>query len=214
MNETTSMSADERAVGSQVSLGWLLSPKEFERECLGTRQKPAYRSWAIGLHMPDELVKFMESELVPKGTGMALFTSLHGMLYPVVVFQAGALQIRIMLSLADALTRDWFREVLSAGAVNVAMEVPETGQLAVATAEVDRRDPPEIEGYIGRCSDLNGELKTADELGLARKLTHVDSVRSMTPGFGVESVLLYLVTSDCAKALGSSASSALVETLH
>ena len=188
--------ASELAGKSQTRVGWLLSPNEFAADCLATRQKPDLRSWAIGLHMPDDVVRIMESDFVPKGSTMGLFTSPQGALFPVVALQAGALQLRILLSLSDDRFKDWFREVLTVGEVMLAMEVPETRQVAVLATTCTTYPKHEIESYINHCADLDSSAYVLDAVGLATFLEGTDAMPSTIPGFEVQSVMLHLVASN------------------
>jgi hypothetical protein len=199
---------------SQTRVGWLLSPSEFAADCLATLQKPDLRSWAIGLHMPDEVVRIMESELVPKGSIMGLFTSPQGALFPVVALQAGALQLRILLSLSDDRFQDWFRQVLTAGEVMLAMEVPETKQVAVLATTCTKYPRHEIEGYINHCADLDSSKYLLDAVGIAEFLAETDSMPSTIPGFEVQSVMLHLVASDIGRLATVTNSTRRNEVMH
>lgn len=67
-----------------VSLGWLLRPKEFRRQCRHTVQKPQFDSWAIYAQLPDSIVQLLESALMPRGTRVSILSSSAGAMYAVV----------------------------------------------------------------------------------------------------------------------------------
>lgn len=197
-----------------ASLGWLLSPEEFARECAQTRQRPQYQSWAVGFHLSDSVTRLLESGLVPKGTNLALFFSSNGPVYPVAVFQAGALQLRVMLSLGDARAQEWFREVVTGGRFRLAIEIAETAQLAVLEARCKARGLAEVDERIRQCVRLSGDKGLVDELLLAENLLEPGAIKSMVPGFEVQSVELVVVLSEEARLAQTSAAAPPGEVIH
>lgn len=48
----------------------------------------------------------------------------QGIIYAVVTLQSAGLQVRVVLSLANAGTQRWLRAVTAAGVINLALEIP------------------------------------------------------------------------------------------
>jgi hypothetical protein len=204
MNETpssTSGASDDASADAQVSLGWLLSPEEFASDCAQTRQQPSFDSWAIGMDLSNQDVKLMESDLVPVGTRLALITSSKGPVYPVVVFQAGGLQVRAMMSLSDPRTQAWLKDALTSGRMRLAIQVEETAQLVVAQGRCGTRPLADVEAMIRQCVKLDRDEGLLDKLQLGERLLQPDGVASAIPEFAVQAVRLVIVVAGGAQPL-------------
>lgn len=216
MNESPSRTRDlggEKAQG-EVSLGWLLSPDELAHECAQMRQRPKLKSWAIGMELPNAVVQLLESELVPVGTRLALFASSNGPVYPVAVYQAGATQIRAMLSLSEPRTQEWLREAVGAGRMRLGINIPETAQFVVADGKCDERTLEEVEDAIQRSIQLEREEGLWDKLHLANQLLKPGTVPSGIPGFEVQKVRLVIVLADGDQLVKSTEPVPQGETVH
>lgn len=175
---------------THLSLGWLLTPKEFSQDCLTLVQRPLYDGWALAAQMPDALVRMMQSPLVPNGAGLALMVSQQGVRYPIVTLQSAGLQVRIVLSLADVATREWLRAVTAAGSITVALEVPETNQIAVVDMPCKVRSRKEVEEFIRGHVELDRQTLLADAAYMLRGLAHMDATPSIIPRFKTQEVRL------------------------
>lgn len=185
----------------RVNLGRVLSPAEFARECESTVQRPSYSGWALGAYLSDQVVETLENPAVPRGAGLALLSSSNGPIYPVALFQAGGLQLRVMLSLADPRAQSWLTEAVKLGRMNLAADVPETGQLMVFTGRCDKRPKWEVAEKVRRCRTLEDPMRLFDEYLLATRLTQAATVESMLPGVEVQSVRLVLALPDASRLL-------------
>lgn len=184
----------------EVTLGVVLSPEDFAQECRQTRQKPAFYTWAVGMELPDAVVRVFESQFVPVSTELAVFSSPSGINYPVVALQAGALQVRVLLSLADTRTQRWFKEALTTGRFHLAIGVTETSQLVVIQGRCHPQSHFETEAAIQRSCIVELEQAGAqgfvDRLRLGLYLLKPDAVRSGIPELQVETVRLVIVADD------------------
>lgn len=210
--ELPDLSNDDQRFEARV--GRLLSPEEFALECARTHQRPKFQSWAVGFHLPDAVVRVMESALVPKGTNLALFSSSNGPVYPVAVFQAGALQLRVMLSLGDARAQEWLREAVTTGRMRLAIEIAETTQLAVMEMRCKVREQAEVEERIRQCVPLHGDKGFLDELLLAERLLEPAAIKSMVPGFEVQSVELVVVLAEGERLVQNAEAAPPGEAIH
>lgn len=185
---------------THVSLGWLRTPDEFALDCLSLVQRPQMRSWAVATQMPDATVNLLQSPLVPNASALILMTSASGIRYPVVTLQSASLQVRLMMSLANAATQDWLRDVLADGTINVALEIPEVRQLAVIGMPCEGPPAEDVEEIIDRCPVPTREGLVRDAAQMAHRLAQLDAVPSILKEFQTEAVRLVLVLEDGAPA--------------
>lgn len=178
--------------GTHVSAGVLLTPGDFRRECQRTKQKPEFDAWAVYSRMPDDVVRLMESPVVPRGAVLVAMVSRAGPVYPLLVHQAAALQVRTVLSLTDEPAQEWLRHSAERGLVTLALEVEETSHLAVMQSRCGAITPQEAEALIERHRPLPcGELIDDAEV-LARRLADPQALPSVIDGIDVQSVRLVL----------------------
>lgn len=191
---------------AHLSMGLLLTPQEFHAEAMRTRQRPLFDSWALAAHMPDAVVRMLESDLLPRGASYGLMTSERGVVYPVVNLQAAGLQVRILLCLADPATQQWFRATCDEGCVTVALEVPETEHLAVVTMPSEVKDTQKVDNIIARCAQLGGEDAIADAARVIRQVGRRSALPSVVQGFPIQEVRLI-----CTLGLGAAAEASVPE---
>ncbi len=177
-------------IDAHLSMGLLLTPQEFHAETLRTRQRPLFDTWALAAHMPDAVVRMLESDLVPRGASHGLLTSERGVVYPVVTLQAAGLQVRILLSLADPATQQWFRSACSEGSVTVALEVPETNHLAVVSMPSEVKTKRQVDNIIRGCVQLGIGEALADAAHIVRQLGQRSALPSVVKGFQAQDVRL------------------------
>lgn len=175
-----------------VSLGWLLRPKEFRRQCRHTVQKPQFDSWAIYAQLPDSIVKLLESALVPRGTRVSILSSSAWAMYAVVVHQLAGLQLRCVLSVQDNDTQDWLKHCAVTGSVTMALEVPETSHLAILPSSCAELTEDYIDSLIARCGVLGQKGYCVDAAALVRHLSDAKAMPSLVEGIKVQEVPLVL----------------------
>lgn len=180
---------------AHVSMGVLLSPDAFRKECLRTMQKPTFDTWAIYAQLPDEVVRLMESPIVPRGAGLIMVASRAGCLYPIVVQQMAGLQMRTALCLQDDETQEWLRHCTERDTITMALEVDDTAHLAVLRSRCGQMTRSEAEAYIERCRHLPSDEFLTDASALARHLVDPKSVPTAIEGIEVGSVRLVLAFS-------------------
>lgn len=178
---------------THISLGRLQTPEEFTEDCLQLKQRPLFDCWALSAQMSDETVRVLQSPLVPNAAGLAMMESEEGILYPVVTLQSAGLQVRLLLSLANVQTQQWFRAVTSAGVINIALEIPEVGQVAVITMPCEVPRETNIEELIRRCATPDREVFVRDAGQMGRSLAELDALPSILTGFENEDVRLVFV---------------------
>lgn len=193
-------------IDAHLSMGLLLTPQEFHAEAMRTRQRPLFDTWAVAAHMPDVLVRMLESDLVPRGTSHGLVTSERGVVYPLVILQAAGLQVRILLSLADSGTQQWFRATCDEGSVTLALEVPETKHLAVVTMPSEVKDRQKVDNIIAGCTQLDSEDALADAARIVRQVGQKSALPSVVRGFPTQEVRLI-----CTLGLGAVAEASVRE---
>jgi hypothetical protein len=176
---------------THVNLGWLQTPEEFTQDCLDTKQKPLFESWALCTQLPDEVVSVMQSALVPKASAIGMLSSAEGILYPVVTLQSAGLQVRILLCLANPDTQDWFRAVTTAGTINVSVEVPEVDQVAVISLPCEVSSEFDVEGIIDRCATPpDRECFLRDAAAMMKRLVEPEGLPSIVSGFETQELRL------------------------
>jgi hypothetical protein len=178
---------------AHVNLGWLQTPDQFARDCLATKQRPQFNSWALATQLPDETVRILQSPLIPNASKLDVLESKKGILYPVVTLQAAALQVRLLTSLASPTTQDWFRAVTSDAVAHISLEIPETNQVAVVSMPCNVRAGADVEELIGECATVDRDAFVRDAAEAARHLANVDAMPSLIPGFQTQDVRLVLV---------------------
>lgn len=182
-----------QGTASHVSLGWLMSPDEFARDCLTLKQRPMFDSWAVSTQMPDEIVRVMQSPLIPNAAGLSMMVSNEHIVYPVVTLQSAGLQVRIVLCLANPDTQNWLRAVTSAGAIKIALEIPEVDQVAVIGMPCEVRPDMNVDALIRTCATPDHQTYLRDARQLIRNLAELDGLPSLIPGFEPQHVRLVLV---------------------
>jgi hypothetical protein len=178
--------------GTHVSVGVLLTPGDLRRECQRTKQKPAFDAWAVYSRMPDDVVRLMESPVVPHGVTLVAMASRAGPVYLLLVHQAAAMQVRTVLSLQDDRTQDWLRHSAERGIVTLALEVEETAHLAVVQSGCGPVTPRQAEELIERHRPLPWDEFIDDAEALARRLAQPQVLPSVIDGIDVQSVRLVL----------------------
>ena len=175
-------------IDAHLSMGLVLTPPEFAAEAMRTKQQPHFDTWALWAHMPDSVVRLLESKLVPRGGGHGLIESEQGVVYPIVNLQAAGLQVRILLSLADVSTQRWFRAVCGEGALTVAFEVQETQQLAIVSVPCHKRSAQQVDNIIGRCTSLQADEAVVDAAHMVRALCNRSALPSLVSGLKTDEV--------------------------
>lgn len=178
---------------AHVNIGWLQTPEEFAQDCLAMAQRPLYDSWAVATQLPDETVRVLQSTLVPRVSRVALMESAEGIVYPIVILQSAALQVRLLLSLASPDTQDWLRAVASDGTIHISMEIPEKQQVAIATVPCKLGAGRDIEEVIRHCAVPDRDIFVSDAAKAARHLAELDAVPSLISEFRTREVRLVLV---------------------
>jgi hypothetical protein len=77
--------------------------------------------------------------------------------------------------------------------MRLAVEVPETGHLAVVDASCTCHSTAEVDQFVGRCVRLEGVERLADACLLAERLMQPSFLRSEVPGLAVETVQVIVV---------------------
>lgn len=181
-----------QGTNAHVNLGWLRSPEEFTQDCLMLKQRPLFDSWAVSTQMSDDTVCVLQSSLVPNAAGLAMVESEQGIIYAVVTLQSAGLQVRVVLSLANASTQCWLRAVTAAGVINLALEIPEVDQVAVIGVPWKVPKEMDIESLISRSATPDYEAFVLDAGRVTRRLAEVDSLPSLLPLFEVRDIRLVL----------------------
>lgn len=181
-----------QGTNAHVNFGWLRTPEEFTQDCLMLRQRPLFDSWAVSTQMSDDTVCVLQSPLVPNASGLAMVESELGVIYAVVTLQSAGLQLRVVLSLANAGTQRWLRAVTAAGVINLALEIPEVDQVAVIGVPWKMPKEMDIESLITRCATLDYEAFVLDAGRVTRRLAEVDALPSLLPAFEIRDIRLVL----------------------
>lgn len=194
-------------IDTHVSMGSLISPQQLRQRLA---QHPAFDSWAIYAHMPDDVVRLMRSALVPRGAGISFIGSRAGAMYAIASYQLARLQLRCLTSLHDPETRQWLRLCAAAGAATMALVVPQTSRLVVLRSRHGDFTPSYIDSLIGQCQDLGQQEYFADAASLVKHLAEATALPSVVRGVEVQQVRLVLAfegASDTASKTPSSAAS-------
>jgi len=198
---------------AHVNAGCLQTPGEFAKDCLAMRQRPQYDSWAIATQLPDETVRVLQSPLVPKASRVVMLESEQGIVYPIVILQSAALQVRLLLSLANRDTREWLRAVASDGNIHISVEIPEKNQVAVVTVPCRLRDGASLEEAIRSCALPDRDSFVSNAAKAARQLAELDTMPSLIPEYRLREVRLVLVL-ETGPGYSASTSEAKARALH
>jgi len=178
---------------AHVNMGWLQTPDEFARDCLSMVQRPQFGSWSISTQLPDEMVRRLQSPLIPNSANFMVMASKLGILYPVVTLQSAGLQFRFLLSLGSPTTQNWLRAVTSERVIHISLEIPEMNQVAVVSVPCHMQDRSEIETMIRQCADVERDVFLRDAANAARHFADLDAIPSLHSSFKTQDLRLVLV---------------------
>jgi hypothetical protein len=177
-----------------LHLGRLLPPKAFLQACGGASPGLLRDAvWSLALHLPDDLVDALESDVVPPVFSLMILESSTGVLYPVFVVQVGEKQLRAMLSLSDGGTANWLKESIERGAIRLTLLGDDVSRLTVIETDCTGHTEHDIDDYASRSAQLDLAGRIADAAAMTRKLFDPEALpraRNRPPPLEVHVVLV------------------------
>lgn len=115
---------------------YLLSPREFQQELDTLKQKPRIERYALITQLPDRVVRSFEDPKIPQRTALQVYATEADRPCALLQVQSGLILLELLVTLGTDKARTWLAEGLRLEEFVVALEVPETNQLAVVQARL------------------------------------------------------------------------------
>ena len=177
---------------SHMSPGCVLTPDEVDAECATLKQPPLLHEYAIYAELPLSRVLALEDESIAKAVRFTLFPSPSNVMHGLVSLQAGAQQIRFVVSLAEEKTRGWLKCAVSQGRVILATNIAETDQLAITSVPLPLPGLGQLKELLVPQPAVDKSTTFDDATTIAKELLRPDALSSCLPGIEVRDVYLVL----------------------
>lgn len=154
-----------------LHVGRLLPPQALAQALAGAKSPILSTAvWCLALHLPNELIDALESDVMPPTFSLLMLESRAGVFYSVLVAHIGDRQIRTVLSLSDGGAAKWLRESAERGAIRLMLVGDDMTQFTLIETDCAGHTGHDITAYAARSAQLDLAGRIADAASIARRL--------------------------------------------
>lgn len=174
-----------------VSHMTILTPEQVAKEASAMRQQAlVMRGYALGLQLPDSVVRTLEQPEAQSNIRLSIFPSPRGVAVLCATLQVEGTQVRTVCNGSDTSVQRWLNGVLSSRCANWLIDIEGAQQVAWISKALQIRDPYRLLMVLHESERLASHHETEEVGVVAAELVELDVVPTLIEGVDVNTLVM------------------------